>query len=417
MLLQYQLAARIVERFGDISLPLPVEAAMDVVSEVCDWLKALPPAYAIPCRDLDLDRKNKWLASQRTHLHTLAYMVILTLLKPFITEASGGTRPRAESAAEDGARKQGIDAAIALMEINHALYEKLYPDSLQPNLIFFAVFNTSAVLCPAIMNDTDGTLPRRAEVIACIGKALDMLHRMSSERPVVGTGFQALHKLALQLPLAVQETKLLRHKHHLPGQRQQRQQRQRNGGAVMDSVSWKAWPPTPLFPSVLPSLPRGIKRSESAMPPGAASMLTPMSLYTPTLEVTQGGEYVVQSSHVYATDYPYPYSRLGPQLLQQMPLAGPGYDGAAYANDDGHEKSRSRNGGGSSAGGSMDAVAGLDIHGGPPPLLQTTPMTELHGLDAGFGDAGLNLGGAVAWPVDMAQGPADGQDILLHWCR
>ncbi|EPE02801.1 fungal specific transcription factor [Ophiostoma piceae UAMH 11346] len=450
MLLQYQLVTRITRRFGNISLPLPVETALNVVSEVRDWLEAFPAAYTIPCRDPDMDRKHKWLASQRAHLHTLAYIVILILLKPFIVKASSGAKPRValgtasildrspntSPAAEDSAQQQGIDAAIALIKVNGSLYERLYPDSLQPNLIFFAVFSTSAVMCPAVMTDMDCTLPRRAEVVECIGQALDILYRMSSERPVIKTGFKALHKLSVQMQLAAPETSILRRKHYAPGQRQLRQ---RHGGGVTGNMASLPSPlelklSAPLLPSMSLPLP-GTKRSVLRVPdigqlsplayyPGPAALLTPSSPYTPRVaDTAQGGEYATQSSHAYAAAYPY--SRLDAQLFPQMSLAGPRYDDAVYGSEDGQghgNRSGSRNGGGSSAGGRMGAMVGLGIYeyDSPPPLSQTTPMTELHGLDAGFGGAdSLDLGAAVAWPpLDMDAGQQYmAQGMGLHWRR
>jgi hypothetical protein len=87
------------------------------------------------------------------YLHTLAYVIFLTVLEPFVVDTASCQLPE-----ERPVGKWGIEAAIRLIRMNQGLFDTACLEDTDHSFVSFASISTATKLCQAVMNDSDGTL-------------------------------------------------------------------------------------------------------------------------------------------------------------------------------------------------------------------------------------------------------------------
>lgn len=205
LLLQCQLIRKITEKFGVIDTPLPLETAVQLQEEIGEWMLRYPRIYATEDPDISLDARYPWLAMQRPHLHAVSLAMMLVPLKPYLVNPVSA----ASSDLEHDVRSRGVDICIRLMDTAQVLFRTVYPNDAKFHFSFFALFDTSAILCSAMQHDANNTLPRRGEILCYIRAALDMLRELTPLTETASTAFKVLKKLVVELPLEPEERLVL----------------------------------------------------------------------------------------------------------------------------------------------------------------------------------------------------------------
>ena len=129
-------------------------------------------------------------------MHAVAYMIKLDPLKPYLT----GRVTRAISDCEYDFRAIGVDCCLKLSESSRKLFEMDHPVRAPFHFVVFCIFDSAAILCSAIIHDSDQNLPQRGRALAVIEGALDNLKQLSSRAKIGTISYSLLSKLVTLLP-------------------------------------------------------------------------------------------------------------------------------------------------------------------------------------------------------------------------
>jgi hypothetical protein len=177
--LQYELLESIFKVLPLTSKSVSCDAALAAKTKVDSWALNLPAVYQLRNPDTRFNSTHKFLDRHRLQLLCVGYAMAISFLKPFLILADPAlslfeTHKRVEL------RLAAVDTCLKLMEIARDLFNMFIPSSPKYCIVILVPFDTAALLCSAVIHDTDGSLPRRAEVLQAIGNAVEMIRAMKS---------------------------------------------------------------------------------------------------------------------------------------------------------------------------------------------------------------------------------------------
>jgi hypothetical protein len=198
MALQANLGRRVTTVLGDAHVAdgLSAKQTLEIESECEQFIDELPAIFRIKDPDLSLDKKYPHFVFQRHQLHCVIYVTMLDFLKPYLT------RDRHDKITErdDEFRSMGIDTALRLLHVARDLFEYEFPISAKFHMVVFSIFDTSTILCSAIIHDRDHVLPHREQILDAIDVSLDMLRQLSPSTKLGASSYNFLNKLVQASP-------------------------------------------------------------------------------------------------------------------------------------------------------------------------------------------------------------------------
>ncbi|KAJ4294368.1 hypothetical protein N0V90_008058 [Kalmusia sp. IMI 367209] len=202
MALQAQIARRIAPLMGDIQVisDLSTDQVSAVLNEMREYIRELPPVFRVEDPDRSLDERHPYYVFQRHQLHVVTHMTMLDFLKPYL--ARDPRKPKTPR--DEELRKTGVGIALKLLGEARLLFDHEYPINAKFHMIVFAIFDTSTILCSAIIHDVDNVLPHREEVISAIESTLDMLQQLSYMTKLGASSYWFLLKLVQAAPVLSQ---------------------------------------------------------------------------------------------------------------------------------------------------------------------------------------------------------------------
>lgn len=201
MVLQCQLGLSISKLPGVMGGVISLTQAMTVQQETETWFKSFPPAYSISNPDTRWDETHRFIKLQRFQLHVIGYMMILMPLKQCLTKYIGPN----SSSIEKGLQTTAVENALKLLEACNDLLRHILPLNAKFHFAPFLMFDTTAMLCSAIVHDKNKILPQRDRIIEAIPKTLAELGRLSGRAKTGMICYTALRKLVACLPLVPKE--------------------------------------------------------------------------------------------------------------------------------------------------------------------------------------------------------------------
>lgn len=144
--------------------------------------------------DLSWDDQCRWLPLQRAQLHSFAQMVRLTPLKDFLIS------PPKTSASKD-LRYSAVQACIDAIDTAMVLADVMGPIKVAFHFVIFALFDTSTLICSAIMHEDSQDLPHRDRLLDLVRKALAALAAMSNDSTSARRSAEILRWLLRRLEL------------------------------------------------------------------------------------------------------------------------------------------------------------------------------------------------------------------------
>ncbi|KAF7555833.1 hypothetical protein G7046_g6474 [Stylonectria norvegica] len=198
MKLQSGLIRQIFDRFGptkNVVTPAQIQEYQDMVET---WMETFPSYLDIRDRDTSLDHF-PWVPLHRHYIRTMGYSMLLCptkayLARPFTIDATD---------AELKIRDDGLNYCLKLMDALHGFFNVVYPRDAKFHFVLFCIFDTSTVLCSAILHDEHHTLPRRDEVFKAIDEAHAMLERLNTVTKSAKTSYSVLSRIMQRLPRTV----------------------------------------------------------------------------------------------------------------------------------------------------------------------------------------------------------------------
>ena len=94
----------------------------------------------------------------------------------------------------------GINLALDVLDVARRLFDHEFPINAKFHMVVFSIFDTSTILCSAIIHDTQHRLPRRNEVVDAIASSLDRLHQLSLSTKLGASSYAFLYKLVQSHP-------------------------------------------------------------------------------------------------------------------------------------------------------------------------------------------------------------------------
>jgi len=175
---------------------LSADEIIRIEAELDNFVDELPAIFRLHDPDTSLDAEHPYFIFQRHQLHTVIYVTKLDFLKPFLTRA----RDDKKSDRDDDFRRMGIDLALDVLKVARRLFDHEFPINAKFHMVVFSIFDTSTILCSAIIHDHERRLPRRDEVADAIDNSLDMLHQLSLTTKLGATSYAFLYKLVQSNP-------------------------------------------------------------------------------------------------------------------------------------------------------------------------------------------------------------------------
>ncbi|KAL1655268.1 hypothetical protein SLS61_002154 [Didymella pomorum] len=198
MALQASLGRRLNTIMGDAQSvdALSASEIITIQAELDKFVDELPAIFRLHDPDTSLDAEHPYFVFQRHQLHTVLYVTKLDFLKPFLTRA----REDKKTERDDDFRAMGIDLALDVLTVAGRLFDHEFPINAKFHMVVFSIFDTSTILCSAIIHDRKSRLPRRNEVTNAIHESLDKLHQLSMSTKLGASSYAFLYKLVQTHP-------------------------------------------------------------------------------------------------------------------------------------------------------------------------------------------------------------------------
>lgn len=196
MKLQSGLIRNLYDRFGltrNVTEPEQVQEYQEMIKK---WIEDFPPPFDVHNPDTNLDVACPWIVLHRHYIRTMAFSMLLHPVRAYLA------RPFTINAkeAELKIRSDGIDYLLELIVSLEGFFEWVYPRDSKFHFVLFCIFDTSTVLCSAVLHDEHHTLPRRDEVFKAIDNAHVMLQRLRTVTKSARTSYGILSRIVQRLP-------------------------------------------------------------------------------------------------------------------------------------------------------------------------------------------------------------------------
>ena len=198
MALQASLGRRLNTIMGEAQSvdALSADEILTAEAELDKFVGELPPIFRIHEPDTSFDTEHPYFVLQRHQLHTVLYVTKLDFLKPFLTRGQDDKK----TDRDDEFRRMGIDLALEVLKVARRLFDHEFPTNAKFHMVVFSIFDTSTILCSAIIHDYEHHLSRRDEVVDAIDGSLDMLHQLSPTTKLGASSYAFLYKLVQSHP-------------------------------------------------------------------------------------------------------------------------------------------------------------------------------------------------------------------------
>ena len=160
------------------------------------WVDQFPPEYHWTNPDTSNDDTCMWLFSHRYYVHTMACLLMLNPVRHYMVKPYSWDSPKDEM----GVRDVGVAYSLKLIETLRQWVAKISNRDGRLHVIIFSIFDTAAMLCTAIVKDTDRIIPKRTEILAAIGTSVDMLKKLNNISKSSKTSYNILDRLIRRLP-------------------------------------------------------------------------------------------------------------------------------------------------------------------------------------------------------------------------
>lgn len=199
MRLQSGLIRKLFRRFGltkNVTSPQDVQEYQSIIE---NWIQAFPPPFNIHNPDTYLDLDCPWIVLHRHYIRTMAFSMLLDPIRSYLARSFTIDSTDAELKI----RSDGIDYCLELMFSLHGFFNHVYPRDAKFHFVLFCIFDTSTVLCSAVLHDEHHTLPRRDAVFRAIDEAHAMLQRLNTVTKSARISYGILSRIIERLPRTV----------------------------------------------------------------------------------------------------------------------------------------------------------------------------------------------------------------------
>ena len=200
MKLQSKLIREIARRFGapkDVTDP---EDVIEYRKMIEAWMADFPDYFQLNPTGKGWGKVPEWLVYHRYYLWTMAYLMILNPMRPYMAKTYTKTDPAAELEIFGAGIRYARELTRALDGwVNITLHRDGWF-----HFQIFSVFDVASMLCAAIKVDENDMIPERAYVFDAIDCNIRMLRRLNDVSRTAGVWRDLLMRQAKQLPRPVE---------------------------------------------------------------------------------------------------------------------------------------------------------------------------------------------------------------------
>lgn len=198
MKMQCDLIRQLAARFRAPKYVTTPSQIMTYKAMVEDWMAGFPPVYAFENPDRSSDEEHPWIPFHRYYLYTMAYLLIGNPCRAFMAQVYN----RLSDPENLEIRKVGIYYSLRQIANLKEWIDHITRRDGRFHFIIFSILDTGAVLCTALINDADRTIPadRRLQIYDAIDDAVMMLKRITTLSITAKTAYEVLSRLAQRVP-------------------------------------------------------------------------------------------------------------------------------------------------------------------------------------------------------------------------
>lgn len=205
---QYTLVQELAVRFGRLNAPKDCSQISEIQKLITIWTLTLPKELAFENPDLSKDLAHPWIVAQRNQLHCFVYMIRFMATRPLILRPSTDS----DHAEQRMLRQSAVMDSLNCINSALVLLRALPPLRTRYHFVSFALFDTAAAMCSAIIQDRGRDLPSREQILQAIGSAIVALGTIPATNDSVAGAVKLLQLLSFKMPISANEST------HLPKQ-------------------------------------------------------------------------------------------------------------------------------------------------------------------------------------------------------
>jgi hypothetical protein len=200
MKLQQKLIRQIAQKFEAPKHVVQPEDVVEYRRMIESWMASFPDYFQLNPTGKGWGKVPEWLIFHRYYLWTMAYLMILNPIRPFMAKTYDQSSPKVELEIYAAGLRYARELTMALDEwVNITVHRDGWF-----HFQIFSVFDVASMLCAAVKMDENAMIPDRDFVIDAIDSNLKMLRRLNEVSDTAGVWHDLLMRQAKQLPRPVE---------------------------------------------------------------------------------------------------------------------------------------------------------------------------------------------------------------------
>ncbi|KAK0391348.1 hypothetical protein NLU13_0849 [Sarocladium strictum] len=200
MKLQQKLIRQIAQRFDAPKNVVQPEDVQEYRRMIESWMSNFPDYFQLNPTGKGWGKVPEWLIFHRYYLRTMAYLMILNPIRPFMAKTYDKSSSKTELEIYTAGLRYARDLTMTLDEwVNITVHRDGWF-----HFQIFSVFDVASMLCAAVKLDENDMIPERDFVLDAIDSNVKMLRRLNEVSQTAGVWHDLLMRQAKQLPRPIQ---------------------------------------------------------------------------------------------------------------------------------------------------------------------------------------------------------------------
>lgn len=196
MKMQSALTRQLASRFSAPKNIIKPSEVLEYQALIEAWILQFPPVYHLENPDESKDLRFPWIFPHRFYVNTMACLLILNPIRHYMVKSYTSDSPPEELSI----RATGVFYSLKLMTTLRRWVDKIYNRDGRLHFIVFSIFDTAAILCTAIIKDSDHMMEGRDGILYAIDDAVAMLRCLNQISKTSKTSYDLLERLVRRLP-------------------------------------------------------------------------------------------------------------------------------------------------------------------------------------------------------------------------
>lgn len=163
---------------------------------IIGWVGRFPPEYDFYNPNTTKDDIHPWIFPHRFYVYTMACILILNPIRNYMVKSYTWESPKEDI----DVRNIGVFYSLVFIQTLRRWVDRISNRDGRLHFIIFSIFDTAAMLCTAVLKDTEKTLPRQGEILESITRSIAMLKTLMVISKTAKISHDILYRLAKKVP-------------------------------------------------------------------------------------------------------------------------------------------------------------------------------------------------------------------------